>query len=163
MRRAGALGEIANETLHRDFRAIDPSSADILLVEAQDQILPTYPPSLAAKAEAALQRLGVTTLKSTSVVDIAFDAVTVEHDGQPRALRARTTRWAAGVRASPLGVRLAEQTAARLDRAGRVWVRPDLTLPGHPEVFVIGDLALVADAAGRPLPGTAPVAQQQGR
>lgn len=166
---AGALGEIANDTLRRDFRSIDPTSARILLVEAAGQILPTYPHGLAAKAQRGLERLGVGVWTGCLVTELGANSLAVRRsDRSDRSERieriaTRTVLWAAGVRASPLGERLAEQARVELDRVGRVPVGPDLSLRGHPEVFVVGDLAHALDASGQPLPGTAAVAQQQGR
>ena len=160
---AGALGEIANDTLKHDFRSINPSEAEILLLEAADRVLLTYPPDLSAKAERALARLGVTVRTGTAVTGIDEHAVTVRRGEDEESIATRTVLWAAGVQVSPLGRRLAEATGAETDRAGRLAVQPDLTLAGHPEIFVIGDLALCTDAKDRPLPAIAPVAMQQGR
>ncbi len=160
---AGALGEIARHTLRREFRAIDPSDARILLVEGGPRVLPAYPPELSAKAQKALAALGVDVAVDTSVTDVSEAAVTVSRAGAPETIEARTILWAAGVAASPLAAALASATGAKTDRAGRIAVNPDLTLPGHPEIFVLGDMAALTDDAGRPLPGVAPVAMQQGR
>jgi len=160
---AGTLGEIANDTLRHDFRAIDPREARILLLEGTDRVLPTYPPELSAKAAASLERLGVT-VRTESVVTAIDDAlVTVRRGRETERVSARTVLWAAGVQASPLGRVLADRTGASLDRAGRVVVEPDLSLRGHPEIFVIGDLANYGHQTGTPLPGVAPVAMQEGR
>ncbi len=159
---AGAVGEIARDTLRHDFRRIDPSKARILLVEGTDRILPPYPPALSAKAAAALARLGVTVRTGTLVTDVQAEAVTVRRGDQIERIPTYTVLWAAGVEASPLGRILGQKTGAQLDRAGRVVVAPDLTLPGHPEIFVIGDLASCRGPDGKPLPGVAPVAMQQG-
>jgi NADH dehydrogenase len=163
---AGQIAEIAHDTLRRDFRSIDPRSARIVLVEAGCRILGGFPERQSACATRALERHGVTTSVDHTVVDIGPDAVTVQHaEGAPRELAARTVVWAAGVRASGLAEQLATATSADVDRAGRIAVGPDLTLPGHPEVLVVGDMARVHDGNGRPveLPGVAPVAMQQGR
>jgi len=160
---AGALGEIARHTLRREFRAIDPSHARILLVEGGPRVLPTYPQELSAKAEKALAALGVEVAVDTTVTDVGEGAVTISRAGASEIIPARTTLWAAGVAASPLAAVLASATGAKTDRAGRIAVAPDLTLPGHPEIFVLGDMVALADNAGRPLPGVAPVAMQQGR
>ena len=160
---AGALGEIANDTLPLDFRSIDPTTARILLVEAADQVLPTYPRGLAAKAQRGLERLGVTVWTGCLVAALDADSLAVRRGDRSERVVTRTILWAAGVRASPLGEGLAEQAGVELDRIGRVPVRPDLSLPNHPEVFVIGDLACALGADRKPLPGTAAVAQQQGR
>jgi NADH dehydrogenase len=160
---AGALGEIANDTLRHDFRNIDPSRARILLVEGSDRILPPYPPELSAKAQFFLERLGVTALTETVVTDVRPDAVMVKRKQDLKRIPCRTVVWAAGVQASSLGEGLAKSAAAKRDRAGRIVVEPDLSIPGHPEIFVIGDLANYSHQTGKPLPGVAPVAMQQGR
>ncbi|HUI76442.1 MAG TPA: NAD(P)/FAD-dependent oxidoreductase [Bryobacteraceae bacterium] len=160
---AGALGEIANDTLRGDFRHINPAEASILLVEGTDRVLPAYPADLSAKAEEALIRLGVRSMTGTLVTAIDAGGVTVRRGGVTEHIRARTVLWSAGVEASPLGRVLAERAGAQLDRAGRVMVEPDLTIGGHPEILVIGDLANFSHQTGKPLPGVAPVAMQQGR
>ena len=160
---AGALREIANDTLKHDFRNIDPSKARILLIEATDRILPSYPPELAYQAEIALNKLGVEVLSQALVTDINPRAVTVKRPHGLETIPCRTVIWAAGVQASFLGKLLAQATGAKLDRSGRVLVEPDLTLPGRPEIFVIGDLANYVHQTGKPLPGIAPVAIQQGQ
>jgi NADH dehydrogenase len=160
---AGALAEIARETLRHDFRAIVPGSARIVLLEGLARVLPPYSPRLSANAAAALTRLGVDVWTASTVTGVDAEGVSVERGGQTERLAARTVLWAAGVAASPLGRVLHERVAAPLDRAGRVMTAPDLTVPGHPEIFVIGDLAHVVGEQGAPLPGTAPVAMQQGR
>ena len=161
---AGALAEIARETLRRDFRSIDPGSARITLVEGLDRVLPSYPPDLSAKAVAALEGLGVMVRTGTMVTGIDAEGVDVrDSHGAGGRLPARTVLWAAGVQASPLGAVLAERAGAPLDRSGRVLVTPELTVPDHPEIFVIGDLAHAVGADGALLPGVAQVAIQQGR
>ena len=159
---AGQIAELARDTLRRDFRAVDPRTARILLVEAADRVLTTFPPSLSRRAERALTKLGVTVETGTMVTAVDEGGVTL--DGTER-IASRTVVWAAGVMASSLATRLGELTGAERDRAGRVTVEPDLTLPGHPEVFAIGDMVRVRDAGGESvvLPGVAPVAMQQGR
>jgi NADH dehydrogenase len=157
---AGQIGELARDTLRHDFRTIDPKSARILLVEAADRVLTSFSPKLSAKAERSLERLGVTVMTSSIVTSIDAGGVTV---GDER-IAARTVVWAAGVTASGLAGRLAELSGAELDRVGRITVEPDLTLPGHPEVFALGDMVRVRGANGvTTLPGVAPVAMQQGR
>lgn len=158
---AGALAEIARRTLRRDFRRIDPASARILLVEGSERVLPTYPPDLSRKAQRALERLGVTVVTRSIVSDVRPDGVTIRSGDVATPIGCRVVLWAAGVQASPLGAALAQGCGAELDRAGRVVVQPDLTIPNHPEIFVIGDLAHARDA-GKLLPGVAPVAMQQG-
>jgi NADH dehydrogenase len=163
---AGQIAELARDTLRRDFRAIDPRGARILLVEAADRVLTSFPPSLSAKAERSLQRLGVTVLTGRTVIGIDAAGVMLEsrERGEER-IASRAVVWAAGVTASGLAGRLAELTGTERDPAGRVTVESDLTLPGHPEVFAIGDMVRVRDVDGEPvvLPGVAPVAMQQGR
>jgi NADH:ubiquinone reductase (H+-translocating) len=162
---AGQIGELARDTLRRDFRTIDPKSARILLVEAADRVLTSFPPSLSAKAERSLSRLGVTVLTSRTVTSIGADEVTIsDADGGSERIPAQTVIWAAGVTASGLAGRLAELSGAEVDRVGRVTVEPDLTLPGHPEVFALGDMVRVRGPEGvTTLPGVAPAAMQQGR
>jgi NADH:ubiquinone reductase (H+-translocating) len=163
---AGQIAELAKDTLRRDFRAIDPRDARILLVEGVDRVLPAFPPSLSRKAARSLEHLGVTPLLGRTVIGIDESAVTIEApDGSAERIPARTVIWAAGVTASSLATRLAKRAGAELDRAGRVAVRPDLTLPGHNDVLALGDMVLVREEDGTPrdLPGLAPVAMQQGR
>ena len=161
---AGALGEIANDTLRHDFRHIDPSESQILLVEGEGRMLHTFPERLSAKAERQLIQLGVRPMSHAKVIAIDENGVTVEkHGGAMERIAARTVLWAAGVRASRMGKVLADRAGARLDKAGRVLVEPDLSIQGHPEIHVIGDLAVFTHQTGKPLPGVAPVAMQQGR
>jgi NADH:ubiquinone reductase (H+-translocating) len=162
---AGQIGELARDTLRSDFRAIDPRSGRILLVETADRVLTTFPSSLSAKAARSLEKLGVTVVTNRMVVGVDADGVTIaDAEGSPERVPSRTVIWAAGVTASSLADRLAELTGAERDRAGRVTVEPDLTLPGHPEVFALGDMVRVrADGEPLELPGVAPVAMQQGR
>jgi NADH:quinone reductase (non-electrogenic) len=163
---AGQIAELARDTLRGDFREIDPREGRVLLVEAADRVLTSFPPSLSRKAARSLERLGVTPLVERMVVGIDSEAVTVQApDGSSEHVPARTVIWAAGVTASALATRLGEQTGADLDRAGRVLVEPDLTLPGQPDVLALGDMVRVRGKDGKPLalPGVAPVAMQQGR
>jgi NADH dehydrogenase len=164
---AGQIGELALDTLRRDFRNVDPRTARILLVEAADRVLTTFPPKLSARAERSLSRLGVTVMTGRAVTAVDGGGVVIESgvDGAPERVDSRTVIWAAGVTASGLASRLGDLAGAEVDRAGRVTVEPDLTLPGHPEVFAIGDMVRVRAADGDPvlLPGVAPVAMQQGR
>ena len=159
---AGALGEIANDTLRHDFHHINPAESRILLIEGEDRVLPAFAPDLSHKAERQLIALGVRPRLGARVTAIDEAGVTLEAAGQTEHIATRTVLWAAGVRASSLGRKLAERAGAPLDRAGRVLVEPDLSVPGHPEIHVIGDLATVIQD-GKPLPGLAPVAMQQGR
>ena len=158
---AGALAEIAHDTLRHDFRSIKPEESQIVLVEGAGQVLPTYPKDLAAKAQASLERLGVTVRPGVMVKEVDENGVTVESPAGRERVAARTVIWAAGVMASPFGLILGKRAGATLDRNGRVSVNPDCTIPGHPEIFVIGDLARF-EQDGKPLPGVAQVAMQQG-
>jgi NADH dehydrogenase len=160
---AGAVAEIARWSLKHEFRHIDPADAQILLIEAGDRILTAYPPELSDKAEQSLQRLGVTVRKKTMVTAVSNDFVSVKWAGGEERIPAQAVVWAAGVQASPLAQRLADATGATLDKAGRVVVEPDLSLPGQPEIFVLGDMANYSHQDGKPLPGVAPVAIQQGQ
>jgi NADH dehydrogenase len=159
---AGALGEIAHDTLRHDFRAIDPSQTRIILVEGTDRALPSYPPKLSEAARKMLERLGVTVRTGAMVTDIRAHGVTIRVGDQDEIIPTRTVLWAAGVLASPLGVILSQEAGAKLDRAQRVIVEPDMSIAGHPEVFVIGDLSNYSHQTGRPLPGVAQPAIQQG-
>jgi NADH dehydrogenase len=176
---AGTLCELARQTLRHDFRAINPAHARVLLIEGADRVLPSFRPPLSERARRALERLNVEVWTKAIVTDIRDGVVTVKRDGAIAEVPTHTVVWAAGVQASPLGRTLAQATGAAIDRQGRVLVQPDLTVPGHPEIFVIGDLAAVpqrvsqrASAPPTPgvqapapptLPGVAPVAIQQGR
>src|SRR6202011_3922129 len=151
---AGTLAEISRHALVREFRAIDPKSAKILLLEGGPRVLPTYPEELSSSAQEQLQQLGVEVRTSALVTGVEPGVVCV---GETR-LAATVILWAAGVAASPLGKKL----GVPVDRAGRVAGEPDLSLPDHPEVFVLGDLAALNDESGKMLPGVAPVAIQQG-
>lgn len=151
---AGALAGIARRTLARDFRHIDPASARVLLLEGTDRVLPAYVPELSASARAQLERLGVEVRTGAKVTQIDAEGVSV---GGER-IATRTVVWAAGVAASPL----ARSLGVPLDRAGRVIVEPDLSVPGRPEIFVVGDL-MHAESDGKPVPGVAPAAMQAGR
>jgi NADH:ubiquinone reductase (H+-translocating) len=159
---AGALGEIANDTLRRDFRNIDPTTTRIILVEGTDRALPSYPPKLSAAASRMLERLGVSVRTGSFVTGVSKHAVTVRMGDHTEDISTRTILWAAGVLASPLGRILSAEAGAPLDKAGRVVVEPDLTVPGHPEIFVIGDLANFSHQDGTPLPGVAQPAIQEG-
>jgi NADH dehydrogenase len=151
---AGTLAEIARQTLHGEFRHFDPRSARVILVEGTDRVLPPYPADLSEKARLQLERLGVTVWLGKRVTAVDAQGVSMGNDR----IEARTVIWAAGVASSPLGRALGAPT----DRAGRVLVEPDLTVPGHPEIFVAGDLAGV-QTDGKPVPGIAPAAKQMGR
>ena len=160
---AGALSEIANDTLRQDFRRIDPSRARILLVEASDRVLPPYPPDLSERAAEALRRLKVIIRTGSTVTGVAADSVTLQTASGTETVPARTVLWAAGVEASRLGKAIAAAAGAETDRSGRIMVNPDLTVPGHPEILVAGDLANLVHQGGKPLPGVAQVALQQGK
>ncbi|QSX79975.1 NAD(P)/FAD-dependent oxidoreductase [Agrilutibacter solisilvae] len=150
---AGTLAEIARHTLRHEFRHIDPAAARVRLVEAGPRVLPSFPESLSARARTQLERLGVEVITGTPVSAIDSEGYVLGE----RRIPARTVLWAAGVAASPLGALL----DAPRDRAGRVLVAPDLSVPGHPVIFVAGDLASVQQD-GRPVPGVAPAAKQMG-
>jgi NADH dehydrogenase len=160
---AGALGELAHHTLPRDFRAIDTRKAKVFLIQGEDRVLPSYPPDLSQRALASLQRLGVTVRTGVMVTEVGDSYVLVQDGDETERISTSTVLWAAGVQASPLGKHLAELSGAELDRQGRVIVEPDLSLPGVPEIFVLGDMAHVRGDDGNPLPGVAPVAIQQGQ
>jgi NADH dehydrogenase len=163
---AGQIGELARNTLRREFRSINPGDARILLVETVDRVLITFPPKLSEKAQRSLEHLGVTLSLNHTVVDVDEHSVTIEASDQKReTIPCRTVIWAAGVEASSMARRLGEATGAEVDRAGRVLVAPDLTLPDHPEVFAIGDMVRPRGEDGKPqqLLGVAPEAMQEGR
>ncbi len=152
---AGAIAEIAQNVLASDFRSINPRDTKVTLIEAGPRILATFPEDLSASAARQLERLGVKLMTGTTVTEIDKDHV---HAGE-RTLPASVVLWAAGVAASPLG----KLMRAELDRAGRVLVQPDCSLPGNPEVFVLGDMASLAQENGKPVPGVAPAAMQMGQ
>jgi len=159
---AGALAEVAHYTLQRNFRHINPTDSKIMLFEAHDGILSMFPESLQKKALEALKRMGVVVETGVLVTDINADGVTVKRGDAVENVSAATVLWTAGVKASPLGATLAAAVGQQTDRMGRVIVGPDCSLPGHPEIFVIGDLANFSHQDGKPLPALAPVAMQQG-
>jgi NADH:ubiquinone reductase (H+-translocating) len=159
---AGAIGEIARQTLKHDFRSIRPEEAEIILIDGAPRVLMPFPEDLAQKAARALAKLGVQVKTGVMVKDVDKEGVTIEsHQGTDR-LDARTVIWAGGVTASALGRTLAHRTKAETDRGGRIKVNPDLTVPQYPDVYVVGDLALALGPNGKPLPGVAQVAMQQG-
>jgi NADH dehydrogenase len=163
---AGQIAELAKDTLSGDFRAIDPREGRILLIEASDRVLGTFPPSLSERAQRSLERIGVTPMLGKMVVDVDAASVTVKDAaGATERIEVHTVVWAAGVTASSAAGMLAARTGAETDRAGRVVVEPDLSLPGHPEVMALGDMVSVRGADGKPVvyPGVAPVAMEQGR
>ncbi len=160
---AGALAEIAYRTLKQDFRNIDTTDAQVILLEGMDRVLPPYAPELSAQAEASLKHLGVTVQTKTMVTDITDNVVTMRQGDRIEQIPAQTILWAAGVKASPMGAVLAKRTGVNLDRVGRVVVEPDLSIAGYPNIFAIGDLANFSHQNGKPLPGIAPVAMQEGQ
>jgi NADH:ubiquinone reductase (H+-translocating) len=159
---AGALAEIANETLKNDFRRINPSHARIILMEGGDRVLPAYPPDLSEKAEKLVTRLGVQVMKGVMATAVDDDGVTYKRGDTIEKLPARTVLWTGGVMANTFGRKLAERTQVETDRSGRIKVQPDLTVPNYPDIFVVGDLASVSGKGGKPLPGVAQVAIQEG-
>lgn len=160
---AGALGELAHFTLQRDFRSINPAEARILLLEGRERVLPPFVPELSEKTRQSLERLGVTVRTNVNVTDIQPHSVGVREGDRHETIDAATVLWTAGVRAAGLSDKLAAAARAPADRSGRIIVEPDLTIPGHPEIFVIGDMANFSHQTGQPLAGVAPVAMQQGR
>jgi NADH dehydrogenase len=159
---AGALAEIANETLKNDFRRINPREARIILMEGGPRVLNAFPEDLSAKAEKLVSRLGVEVTKGVMVTCIDTEGVTYKSGDESKRLRAKTVLWAGGVTTNAFGRKLAERTKSETDRSGRIKVAPDLTVPGYPDIFVVGDLALSLNEEGKPLPGVAQVAIQGG-
>ena len=155
---AGAIAELSKRALAEDFRAIDPRAARIILVEAAPRLLTPFDPKLSEEAKKSLEGLGVEVRLGAPVTALDSAGVTIGQGEATQRIEARTVIWGAGVMASPAGAWLNAET----DRVGRVKVSPDLSVPGHPDVFVIGDTALIDDELGNPLPGVAPVAKQQG-
>ncbi len=159
---AGALAEIANETLRHDFRKINPQEARIILMEGAPRVLGPFPEDLSAKAEKLVTRLGVEVIKGVMVTNIDEAGVTFKRGDASERLAAKTVLWAGGVTATPFGRKLAERTKSESDRNGRIKVNRDLTIPNFPGIFIIGDLAHAVDEKGAPLPGVAQVAMQGG-
>jgi NADH:ubiquinone reductase (H+-translocating) len=159
---AGALAEIANETLKHDFRRINPTEARIIVVEGGDRVLAAFPPDLSAKGEKLLEKLGVEIRKGVMVTDVDANGVTYKQGDKVEKLAAKTVLWAGGVTATTFGKKLAERTHSGTDKAGHIQVNPDLTVPNYPNIFVTGDLATLAGKNGKPLPGLAQVAIQGG-
>jgi NADH dehydrogenase len=159
---AGAISELSRHTLRNDFRSLDPATARIVLIEGNNRVLQVFPEKLSAKAERALQKLGVEVWTSSKVKDIQADHVLVERGGTLHRIETATVIWGAGVRASPLGTMIAQATGAQVDRGGRVVVQPDLSLPGHPNIYVVGDMAAMV-SGGKPVPGVAQGAIQAGK
>ena len=160
---AGAIAELARYTLAGELRRVRRGEARVLLVEGAERLLPSYVAQLSAAARISLERLGVDVCTGTLVVDVDPEGATLRGSGGDERVTTHNVLWAAGVQASPFAARLAERAGARLDRAGRVIVAADCSLPNRPEIFVIGDLARFEHGGAEPLPGVAPVAIQQGR
>ena len=160
---AGAIGELAHSTLKQNFRNFDSSDAHILLLEGGDRVLPTFHEKLSVKAVASLQRLGVTVRTRAWLKDVSEDGVEIKVTEDTIRIPSKTVIWAAGVQASDLGTMLAQASGAEVDRIGRIVVGPDFSLPGHSEIFVVGDLASYSHQDGEPLRGTADVAIAEGR
>jgi NADH dehydrogenase len=159
---AGALAEIARETLRHDFRKINPQEARIILMEGAPRVLGPFPDDLSAKAEKLVTRLGVEVIKGVMVTNIDAQGVMFKRGDATETLGAKTVLWAGGVTATPFGRKLAERTQSEADRSGRIKVNGDLTIPNFPDIFIIGDLAHALDEKGTPLPGVAQVAMQGG-
>jgi NADH dehydrogenase len=159
---AGAIAEIARQTLKDDFRSIDPKEAQIILVDGGPRLLSAFPPDLALKAQRSLEKLGVHVRTGIVVKEIDKEGLTYQSKDCSHRMSARTVLWAGGVTASPLGRTLADRTSAETDRGGKIKVTPQLTLAGYRDIYVVGDLALSMGSDGKPLPGVAPVAMQQG-
>jgi NADH dehydrogenase len=159
---AGTLAEIAHHTLRREFRTIDPADAAIILLDGADRLLPPLAPELSASAQRQLERLGATVRCGAMVTNIDASCVQFRADGKDDRIESRTVLWGAGVQASPLGRKLAVACGVETDRIGRLPIEPDCSIAGHPDIFVIGDLAAGKNEDGSPLPGVAPVAMQQG-
>jgi NADH dehydrogenase len=159
---AGAIAELAYQTLKEDFRNVDTSEAKILLLQGGNRILPHISPELSEEATSALRKLGVVIQTQTRVTNIENDIVTFKKGDEVQEVASKTILWAAGVQGSPMGRILAERTGVECDRSGRVIVEPDLSIKGYNNIFVIGDLANFSHQNGSPLPGVAPVAKQEG-
>jgi NADH dehydrogenase len=162
MELAGALAEIANETLKRDFRKINPREARIILMEGGTRVLTAYPEDLSTKAEELVNRLGVEIMKGVMVTDINGQGVTYKHGDATSQLAAKTVLWAGGVDINSFGKQLGKRTRAETDKVGRIKVNPDLSIPNYPDIFIAGDLAFALNQKGKPLPGVAQVAIQGG-
>ncbi|AFY44823.1 NAD(P)/FAD-dependent oxidoreductase [Nostoc sp. PCC 7107] len=159
---AGAIAELAYKTLQEDFRNINTSETKILLLQGGDRILPHISPELSQEAEKSLTQLGVIVQKKTRVTNIENDIITLKQGDEFKEIAAKTVLWAAGVQGSAMGKVLTEKTGVECDRSGRVIVEPDLSIKGHKNIFVVGDLANFSHQNGQPLPGVAPVAKQEG-
>lgn len=159
---AGAIGEIARQTLRHDFRSINPEDAQIVLLDAAPRVLMAFPEDLAHKAVLSLAKLGVQTKMGAMVHEVTRDGISFQINGSTQSLSTKTVIWAGGVTVSPLARTLAQRTGAETDRGGRIKVGPDLTIANFPDIYVVGDLALSIDRHGKPLQGVAQVAMQQG-
>jgi NADH dehydrogenase len=159
---AGGIAEIARQTLKNDFRSIRPEEAQIILLDGAPRVLMPFPEDLAGKAARSLVKLGVTIKCGAMVVDVNKNGLTLEVDNHADYINAKTVIWAGGITASPLGQILARRTKAETDKGGRVKVKPDLTIPNYPDIYVVGDLASAVNADGKSLPGLAQVAMQGG-
>jgi NADH dehydrogenase len=159
---AGAIAELAYKTLKEDFRSIDTSQTKILLLQGGDRILPHISPDLSQVAAESLQQLGVVIQTKTRVTNIENDIVTFKQGDEVKEISSKTILWAAGVKASGMGQVLAQRTGVECDHAGRVIVEPDLSIRGYKNIFVVGDLGNFSHQDGKPLPGVAPVAKQEG-
>jgi NADH:ubiquinone reductase (H+-translocating) len=160
---AGAIAEIARQTLRKDFRCIRPEEAQIILLDGAPRVLMPFSEHLSDKATRFLAKLGVKVKCGAMVKEVNKEGLTIEIDKHLDQIQARTVIWAGGITASPLGLTLAGRTKAETDKGGRVKVKPDLTIPNYPDIYVVGDLAASVDAQGKPLPGLAQVAMQGGR
>src|SRR6201988_2013238 len=159
---SGAIAEIARQTLKNDFRSIRPEEAQIILLDGAPRVLMPFPEDLAEKATRSLNALGVEVKCGAMVKNVDKDGLTIDSGGQTDSIAAKTVIWAGGITPSPLGKILASHTKAPTDKGGRVKVRPELTIPGYPDIYVVGDLASAIDNKGKPLPGVAQVAMQGG-
>ena len=160
---SGQLAILARHAMRRDFRSCDPGAARVILLDAGDRVVSAFSERTSAKAAEELAALGVKVREHALVTDIDARGVTVKVGEETEHIPSRTVVWAAGVRAAEVAETLARATGASTDRAGRIEVNPDLTVPGHPEIFVIGDAALLAGPDGKPVPGLATVAIQEAR
>jgi NADH:ubiquinone reductase (H+-translocating) len=159
---SGAIAEIARQTLRNDFRSIHPEEAQIILLDGAPRVLMPFPEDLAEKASRSLAKLGVKVRCGAMVKNVDKEGLTIDSAGQTDSIAAKTVIWAGGITPSPLGKILASHTKAPTDKGGRVKVKPDLTIPGYPDIYVVGDLASAIDNKGKPLPGVAQVAMQGG-
>ena len=159
---SGAIAEIARQTLKNDFRSINPEEAQIILMDGAPRVLMPFPEDLSEKATRSLAKLGVQVRCGAMVKNINEEGLTIQSEKGAESIAAKTVIWGGGITASPLGKILASRTKAETDKGGRVKVKPDLTIPNYPDIYVIGDLASATDEKGKPLPGMAQVAMQGG-